>query len=265
MSNHFVAWFDGIEQSSRGEWCFDGLYLKERETLHQPVPVFEAVEQDLLRLDAWSATGAEGFFEKVSLNLSRGQKLLSPRPVLRRLIPGLKLSSRHAIYRFEVGNEIYLVPALFFINELYFSCASAAPYLLQPGVLENYVDPAPELVADSVRIRLPPSMVVSRCKEDTACMLAWMALTPEAPKCWGSIWFNAWENRIDLRLPDVSMTGRLGGYVVDGMRFVCWSREVTFDRGLPPVVVVSGKRGRQKTFRRAVSGVRGAITSDKET
>lgn len=117
-------------------------------------------------------------------------------------------------------------------------------------MFESFVDPAPVVVNGEVHIRLPAHISVNQCSEGFARALAWLAVDRSAEQAWRSVWFKAMSGYLDLDLPAVTLNGRLGGVVVDGMRLVCWSREVTVNTGLPSILRLTSRRGTQRVYRR---------------
>lgn len=70
--------------------------------------------------------------------------------------------------------------------------------------------------------------------------MAWLAVDRTAEGSWKSVWFNLVTGTIDLSLPDIRMIGRVGGYEIEGVHLVTWSRELTFRYGLPSTLIVTG-------------------------
>jgi len=214
------------------------------------VPFSESFGMDMTSLGQWSQMRAQTFIEEASIFLGGGQRLLDTGAVIRNLWPGLSVSDRHAVFRFDVGEKIYLVPALFLIGRLFLSVRSVAKYLLQPGMFESFIDPAPIVKKGEVHLRLPPHISVNQCSEGLARAMAWLAVDRSAERAWRSVWFKAMSGRIDLDLPDVTLHGRFGGIEVDGMHLITWAREVTANTGVPNLLWVTSRRGTQKLFKR---------------
>ncbi|WP_018990888.1 hypothetical protein [Aromatoleum toluclasticum] len=250
MKNPNIAWFNGVFRDEAGQWMLDALMSENGQTAHRPVAILESARMDMTSLGQWAQMRAQTFFEETSLFLAHGQKLVDARPLIRKLSPGLQVSNRHAVFRFDVGSHIYLVPGLFIIGRLFLSVRSVAKYVLQPGMFESFVDPAPLVRDGTVTIRLPPHLSVNQCSEGLARALAWLAVDESAARAWRSVWYNAMDGRIDLTLPEVTMHGRLGGIEIEGMRLVTWSREVTFNTNVPGNLQVTSKRGTTKVFKR---------------
>jgi hypothetical protein len=245
-----IAWFDGILQDEAGQWVLDALTFEQRKMAHRRVSLAESVGMDMTTLGSWSQMRTASFFEKFSISLSGGQRLMDARPLLRKLWPGLPMSDRHAVFRFDVGQHVYLIPALFLIGRLFLTVRSVAKYLLQPGMFDSFVDPAPVVRPDIVQIRLPPHLSVNQCSEGLARTMAWLAVDRSAAQAWRSVWFKAMSGRVDLDLPTATMHGRFGGIEIDGIRLISWSRELTVNTGLPNILQVTSRRGNQKIFKR---------------
>lgn len=246
-----IAWFDGVFQDELGRWVLDAVAMEYGRLEHRRVPFHESAGMDMTCLGQWSQMRTETFFEEASIFLGHGQRLMDARAVIRKLWPGLPVSDRHAVFRFDVGERVYLLPALFLIGRLFLSVRSAAKYLLQPGMFESFIDPAPVVGDGAVHIRLPPHISVNQCSEGLARVMAWLAVDRSAERAWRSVWFKAMSGSIDLDLPAVTLHGRLGGVEVDGMRLVTWSRETTANTGLPSILRVTSRRGTQRLFKRA--------------
>jgi hypothetical protein len=245
-----VAWFDGILQDETGQWVLGALTFDQRKMAHRRLTLAESVGMDMTTLGSWSQIRTATFFEAFSISLSGGQRLMDARPVLRKLWPGLPVSDRHTVFRFDVGEQVYLVPALFLISRLFLTVRSVAKYLLQPGMFESFIDPAPVVHPDIVQIRLPTHLSVNQCSEGLARAMAWLSIDQSAARAWRSVWFKAMSGCIDLDLPTATMHGRFGGIEIDGVRLVSWSREMTVNTGLPDLLQVTSRRGTQKTFKR---------------
>lgn len=228
----------------------EAIQVEKGQARRLQVPFLNSPGMEMTTLGTWAQMRSQTFFEEASIFLAAGQRLLDTRPIVRTLWPGLQVSDRHAIFRFDVEGRVYLVPALFLIGRLFLTVRSVAKYLLQPGMFESFVDPAPVIEDDLVRIRLPPHLSVNQCSEGLARTMAWFAVDRSASKAWRSIWFKGVGGRIDLDLPTLTMSGRLGGVELDGMRLVTWSRELTFNTGLPNNLIVTSRRGNEKAFKR---------------
>lgn len=245
-----VAWFDGILQEETGQWVLDALKSTQGRVEHGRIPLAESVRFDMLSLGQWSQMRTSTFFEEVSISLGGGERLIDARPIIRKLLPGMPVTSRHAVFRFDVGEQVYLIPALFLISRLFLTVRSVAKYLLQPGMFDSFIDPAPVVRPDIVQIRLPPHLSVNQCSEGLARAMAWLAVDHSAARAWSSVWFKAVSGCIDLDLPSVIMHGRFGGLEIDGIRLVSWSREITVNTGLPNILQVTSRRGTQRVFKR---------------
>lgn len=248
-----VAWLDSVFRDRSGQWVLDALSVQNGRAVKFQIPLSQGIGGDMFTLDPWSQLQADTFFQEVSIPLERGQRLINPCPIVRNIWRGLPVSDKHAIFRFEVGEQAYLIPALFLISRLFLGNKSVGKYLLQPGMLETFVDPAPIQKDGTLNIRLPPHIPSTSCSEGLARTLAWLAVERSAEQAWRSVWFKMSAGRIDLDLPAASLHGRLGGVVIDNMRLVTWSREVTVNTSVPNTLVVTGKRGTQKLFKRGGS------------
>lgn len=245
-----AQWFDSISESRHDGWAFNGICLKGGNTQAVRIPVLSAVNADMVRLEAWQSQKTEGFFEKLTnLDVASGQRVLGSPAVVRRLVPGLQVSDKHALYRYDIDGLTYLVPALFFIDRLFLSNRTAAKYLFQPGMLESSVDPASVRTTDSITLRLPPTMYASKCSLARAKLTAWLAMDATARKAWAGVWAAATSGRIDTALPKITMTGRVGGFALGDQRFVSWSRELSFDLGLPEKIILKGRGGRMRILK----------------
>lgn len=250
MSKPGVAWFDGVSRDELGHWVLEALALTNGNLVRRRVPFSESFGMDMTSLGQWSQMRAETFIEEANFFLGNGQRLMDAGAVVRNIWPGLAVSDRHAVFRFDVGEKIYLIPALFLIGRLFLSVRSVAKYLLQPGMFESFIDPAPIVKNGEVHLRLPPHISVNQCSEGLARAMAWLAVDRSAERAWRSVWFNAMSGRIDLDLPAVTLHGRFGGIEVDGMRLVTWSRETTANTGLPNILRVTSRRGTERLFKR---------------
>lgn len=237
-------WLDAITHTRHAGWCYQGIRSgKELEpTLVQPA---EELKQHLYYRTPWQEQLDEGFFITVDIpDIARGQRLINPRPVIRSLIPGLKSTGKHALYRFDIDGEIYVFPALFFIAWLYLRRRALAHYLFMPGMLESHLDPSPELKDEEIIMRVGPSFNRKWLTGDNARFMAWLALHADVRRAWGSVAEHALRGEIDLALPHASMQGRVGGIKVAGLNFIGWSREMTFDYGFPQknIRMIQGSR-----------------------
>lgn len=249
MSHPVAQWLDSISHMRHDGWCFNGLYLERGKTRGIRIPLLDAAQADMLALEPWQQHKVPGFFSKLTtLELQRGQRVLEPAAVIRQLFPKLRITNGHAIYRYDVGGVTYLIPALFFISRLFLNDPVSAGYLLQPGMLESAIDPAPMRDDQSITLRLPPYLYASRCSLARAKLSAWLAIDRSARTAWSHVWLSATKGLIDTALPQVAMTGRVGGVMVADLRLVSWSRDLTFHLGLPNNIVVVGKAGRRRTF-----------------
>lgn len=245
-----VAWFDRVFQDELGRWVLDAVAMENGRLEHRRVPFQASAGMDMTSLGQWSQMRTETFFEEASIFLGYGQRLMDARAVICKLWPGLPVSDRHAVFRFDVGERVYLLPALFIIGRLFLSVRSVAKYILQPGMFESFIDPAPIVGDGMVQIRLPPHISVNQCSEGLARVMAWLAVDRSAERAWRSVWFEAMNGRIDLDLPAVTLHGRLGGVEVDGMRLVTWCRETTANTALPSILRVTSRRGTERLFKR---------------
>lgn len=250
MKKPGVAWFDGMSRDESGSWVLEALAMDNGSLARRRIPFSESFGMDMTSLGQWSQMRTQTFIEEASIFLGGGQRLLDAGGVIHSLWPGLPVSEKHAVFRFDVGEKIYLVPALFLIGRLFLSVRSVAKYLLQPGMFESFIDPAPIVKNGEVHLRLPPHISVNQCSEGLARAMAWLAVDRSAERAWRSVWFKAMSGRIDLDLPDVTLHGRFGGIEVDGMRLITWAREVTANTGVPNLLWVTSRRGTQKLFKR---------------
>lgn len=146
---------------------------------------------------------------------SRLSALLEPKEVLGPMLDGRAVSSRHAIYVHEDANGRIYFPAWLLIDKLWIWSARALRALLIPNSLDLLMQCGEEQVLVSSEL---VTGVLTKSAEER---IRWLAASEDMRASWASVVMNAYEKRIDLRLPRAAMRGWVRGAYVRGGLLAC--------------------------------------------
>jgi hypothetical protein len=139
-------------------------------------------------------------------NLANLSPLVEPRELLGPMLPGAALTDLHAIYVAETDSKPLYLPALMLIERLWLWSSDALRAILTPNSLDLRRG-VPRALDHSIEVTVDPRLA-SRAPSDAALRrIAWLTQSSQARSSWSSVLTNAYQNRIDILLPPVSMSG----------------------------------------------------------
>lgn len=214
------AWINRWVKTRRG-WQLEVLWRKHRAWVSEfwPAeralkgPLFEPTTPNLMSL----GTESRRFEIK---NLADLSPLVEPREILGPMLPGAVLTDRHVIYVAETATKPLYLPALMLIERLWLWSSDALRAILTPNSLDLHLG-VPRALDHGIEVTVDPRLA-SRAPSDAALRrIAWLTQSSPARNSWSSVLTNAYQNRIDILLPPVSMCGWAWGAELSSGYLAC--------------------------------------------
>lgn len=211
-----LLWIDGITGSQRSGWSLDAICLNNRRVDKDSLPLETGLVAPLvdIQADHFRVSKTEMFVLKVP-NLEMAEKVIDPADVLRSIVPSIRSSQRHSLFKVRSDPAVY-VPALLLIRMLYTGNKLLDSLLL----IENGIDLLGSAqIADGIAEITPgPAYSNPNKKPVIPQIAAWMQLCLDARRSHGSVLEHFRRGEIGFHLPHVS--------------FECWAWGISTDVGV---------------------------------
>jgi hypothetical protein len=171
--------------------------------------------------------------------------LLEPREVLGQMLRDGAACSQHAIYVHESEQGKIYFPAWLLIDHLLIWSPRVLRALFMPNSLDLLIQSSPNQVLVS------SDLVSGALAKSAESRIRWLAVSQDARASWASVLMNAYEGRIDLLLPKISMRGWLWGAHVRGGLLACELSSVCITSHVPELQFLAVRNARVAETRAA--------------
>lgn len=214
------AWVDGWVKTPGG-WQLDVLRRRRDRWTIEQVPAAQTLKLRTFEpmTPGLNVLGSENRRFKIA-DLSALSPLIEPRDLLGPMFPRAPITGRHAIYVVESNAGRVYFPALLLMQHVWLWSDAALRAILTPNSLDVFLGAA-RANRSGIAVAADPNLT-SRTPTDAALQrIAWLVESSEARASWNSVLTNAYQNRIDILLPSVSMSGWAWGVELSSGYLAC--------------------------------------------
>ena len=214
------AWVDGWVKTPGG-WRLEVLRRRRDSWTTEQLSATQTLKLRTFEpmTPGMNVLGSENRRLKIA-DLSALSPLIEPRDLLGPMFPRAPVTGRHAIYVAEANVGRVYFPALLLIQHLWLWSDAALRAILTPNSLDVFLGAA-RANRSGIEVAADPQLT-SRTPTDAALQrIAWLVESSEARASWNSVLTNAYQNRIDILLPPVSMSGWAWGVELSSGYLAC--------------------------------------------
>jgi len=207
-----LIWLNNIFRDEDGIWKINCVF-KEKTGFEKKHVQIESIPSQIIDTDDFHfhriSTRAQPFS---CYDLSKAELLMFPEEIIGKFVPDNMRSLHHAIYKMGDEERPVYVPAFLLIRSLFTGSKLLDRCLMWPGAVDLLGINMPE--SDEVYIKGSSLMRTLDMTGRFSRLMAWMLTRKDARKAHASVLEFARYGKIDMELPEISISGWARGIEV---------------------------------------------------
>jgi len=199
-----LIWLDSVIRSTDGTWCTKGFFRDGEGFIPQEQP-YSSLPSEVVKNSGDRFENVRTTEKKFTwYDLKAADPLVYPRELLESFAKDIPITDGHTI--FSIGDEEpFYVPAALLIRALFMGSRLLDRYILIPNAVDllGFVNST----ENEIEIKTTRDVKALDLSGRFARTLAWMLTQDDGKKAHASVLKNAYEGKICLDLPSISMAG----------------------------------------------------------